>query len=255
MRFMILSALVLAALVGFSTTAAAQEPEGVGLPYRLVTAVVIVPDLETDRTNFYLATIDPIDGDEELWDIEVYADNVSGGGGTMLHVNGGFSFGVDFAYQPGEITLATSEGVVTVTQVNFENNTLYLALATSTANERAFIQEVMQELGALGTVQGIVPVLVTPEVGDAPPESTPPTAVANCRALCEAALGPKPADCEGAWDEYICCLWEAAVDICTRKCECQKLPWYLEWPCLAAISLPNGIDLTACVLALPIPGF
>lgn len=46
-----------------------------------------------------------------------------------------------------------------------------------------------------------------------------PTIGITCNSTCR-ALWPRPADCEGAFDQYKCCIIEAHYDHCRRICEC-----------------------------------
>ena len=76
----------------------------------------------------------------------------------------------------------------------------------------------------------------------------------DCREYAEGLYGPKPEDCEGAIDEYLCCIWEYGVDGAEAACECDKLPWWQQALCYAGETLASGVDGLACVLSLPIPG-
>lgn len=185
-------------------------------------------------------------------------------------------------------TEGRSGASATVTASTYGSDGTYLRIAGGTAEERSFVRGAMQELATRGTVQGVRPVVAEGGAGagggghsHSPPSYGPtrgpggrmlaaaelavPAPAASttvsqqakgpgCRRKCVNLYGPKPQDCEGAWDEYMCCIWEYAVDGCERGCECEKLPWYEEIPCLAGAVLVTGVDGTACVLALPIPG-
>lgn len=72
----------------------------------------------------------------------------------------------------------------------------------------------------------------------------PVIAVDNCASLC-AEDNPQPADCDGWWDEYQCCIAEADKDGCRRWCECGG-----SWTCEGAVAIINTLDHEACVAGL-----
>lgn len=253
MRLLIAPTLLLAAIVGLSTSANTQDPVD-ETPYRIVTSATVVPDLTTNRTNLYLETIDPNSGAEELWDVETYLDASSLASGMMLHISGDFSFSVDSTYDPFELTLATASDAVTVDADTYATSLLYAQLAASTAVERGFLQEISVEYKAFGTIQGIVPDVVTPEE-EVPPlddDAPPGPGLASCVSNCIDALPDKPADCEGAIHKWKCCVWEAGKDGCQRKCDCEKLGLLWRQTCYALALAALNFDLMVCASALPL---
>ena len=49
-----------------------------------------------------------------------------------------------------------------------------------------------------------------------------PSSGSDCKSLCR-DQHPKPTDCDGWWDEYVCCVTEAEYDFCQRACECYSI--------------------------------
>lgn len=67
---------------------------------------------------------------------------------------------------------------------------------------------------------------------------------ATCASSC-ADDNPQPADCDGWWDSYQCCITEADKDGCRMFCECSG-----GWFCEAAVAVITTLDHEACVVGL-----
>lgn len=255
------------------THAPATEVEA-DAPYREVTDVVMVPDLDNDSTQYLISTTAD-EGSDELWELLVLNPS-DAGAAASLEIDGAFQFGVSTQLSPFEITTEDASGnVATIDASNYQTNTEYLAFLASTADQRDFVTELAEEYKAFGTMQGIVPTLIVPETGDdsdsgdsddgfaagvLPPTSKPATSAQDGKTNREKCIedmtvvhGAKPEDCEGAIDSYICCMWEAYVDACTRLRNCNEKYW-LYVPCHAAAVAANGVDVAACIATLPLGG-
>lgn len=267
MRSLIRSLPALAVLLAAAVPAEAQAD-----PYRQVSSVIIAPDIQTNTASYYITTIDD-DGMDEFWEVWTH---MSDGWDTYtsLMINGEFRFEIKNSIGPFAIAVQSPDLETVVDEFTFQTDPVYQAFWLATEQERGFVQELMEEYSTSETMQGILPEIIWPEVGDdsgagddgdfafhlgaptsaAGPATTSAPQVSNrdkCIQDMKAAGDPKPKDCEGAWDSYACCCWEVLVDACTRLRYCNDLIWYEAAVCHAAAVVANGADTSACVLSLP----
>ncbi len=254
-----------------SLSAQVIAPGGVAptpVPYRIVDSVsIMVTPTPTAKLNIWLDVHVPGSGAYELWSIETDINRSTNETTSSLDINGTLIYSVEHLlyYGLADIAIQTDDNYVVVDSSTFATDPDYAGILADTDNERTFVQDVVNELALLRSVQGVTPTYIQPSSSgggggsastDGDTGGVDPVAVEeeDCREYAEDLYGPKPEDCEGAWDEYVCCVWEYAVDGAEAACECDKLPWWRQALCYAGETILSGIDGTACVLALPIPG-
>lgn len=255
-------ATILAATVCTSTAVAQRSSLA---SYRSVQSITVSTDEVTKPSLYSSSTLrvkmkvkDEVNGVGEDWEMTQTTHRYNGSSVSSLDINGSPRYIIKQAYIGGEVfvSVQTEDGSDWASLNDYNSRPFFAYLIESVVNERMFVVEVMNDLRTTGTVQGLA---VTFDVAGAyvtgfPTNDNSGLAAANCRDQAEALYGPKPEDCEGAIDEYLCCIWEYLVDGAESACECDKLPWYKEVPCYAAITVASGVDGLACVAGLPIPG-
>lgn len=232
-------------------------------PYHTVSGVTVTADEVTSPSMASTSTVritmqveESIQGTSEEWEVVHTTNILNKSCLSSLDVDGIPRYIIQQAYIGDDlyVSVQTVAGYDWVNLADYDSRPLYASLIASIEFERQLIVDVVQELREFGTVQGTAPAFLIPgaNVTEFP---TPPTqSEVDCREEAIGLYGPKPTDCEGAIDEYICCIWEFHVDAAEKACECDKEPWYKRVACYAVISVASGLDGVACVISLPIPG-
>lgn len=153
----------------------------------------------------------------------------------IVSVDGQMQYTIDVGAEAADIVMAISSpyGNASITSSDSEQNSAWSDLVSSIAPYNDVISIVLQE--------------VTASFGS----ETAGESDSTCASLCREDF-PIPDDCQGAWDEYVCCINEAQYDLCRRRCECISLPWYGEVPCTAGAVALYYLDIAACVASLPL---
>jgi len=76
-----------------------------------------------------------------------------------------------------------------------------------------------------------------------------PLAAPSCEDACRTDW-PIPADCDGAWDSYVCCIVEANYDFCRRYCRCDSLGSPGAEACKSAAAALLILEELKCAAAL-----
>lgn len=258
------SALATVLTATLCTTSALAQPTQ-SAPFRTIQSVTISADKVTQATFDAPTTLrvtmkvkDEVAGVAEQWDIVHTTYLAQGSSVSSLDINGKSTYIIKQSFIAGEViaSIQTKEGQDWASFNDYNSRPFYEYLVASVANERQLVVDAMNEFREFGVIQGNPVNFISEgaEVSTFPDSDSFGVADRDCRAEAEALYGPKPEDCEGAIDEYLCCVWEYYVDGAENACECDKLPWYKEVPCYAAITIGSGIDGLACVAGLPIPG-
>lgn len=232
-------------------------------PTHAVRGVTVAADEVTSPSMASTSTVritmqveDLIQGTSEEWKVVHTTNTLNRSCLSSLDVGGAPRYIIQQAYIGDDlyVSVQTVAGYDWVNLADYNSRPLYASLIASIEFERMLVLDVVHELQEFGTVQATAPAFLIPgaNVVEFP---TPPThSEVDCREEAIGLFGPKPTDCEGAIDEYICCIWEFHVDAAEDACECDKKPWYKRIACYALITIPAGIDGVACVISLPIPG-
>jgi len=76
-----------------------------------------------------------------------------------------------------------------------------------------------------------------------------PVVAPSCESACRSDW-PTPADCNGAWDSYVCCIVEANYDFCRRYCNCDTLGSPGSEACKSAAAALLILEDLKCAAAL-----
>jgi len=210
----LISALTVSCLVSAALDAAYAGPRNGQLQEstfeELVTDDGIVSDLAVFEKNTggqvvsFIMT--PFGEPSESWRFEV-RKNGSDRQTSSLHIDGRLAYRVSVttgdAGQPVRMSLATQRVANTISEG--DDRAAIRAETAFALNDIAYYRGVVYEvlLNVVSRDGGLIGGV----------------AAATCGSSCEAEY-PKPADCDGWWDEYQCCLAEADKDACRRWCEC-----------------------------------